>query len=185
MRDANVDEVARLLARMREQDDLVGARAAHPDVCIVLARAFDHDLQRLAEQFLVDGEADLVLHSHERTQTLLLNRLLDLVLHRRRGGARPLRVDEGVGRIVADLAQEVEHLLEILVRLAREADNEVRRQAHLGDSRADAAHEVAVRLHRVDAVHRLEDAVAAVLDRQMDVLTEMLAVAYGCDDLVG
>ena len=34
-------------------------------------------------------------------------------------------------------------------------------------------------------VYRLEDAVAAVLDRQMDVLTEMLAVAYGCDDLVG
>lgn len=184
MRDADVDEVARLLARMCEQHDFVGARAAHPNGRLVLARALHHDFQRLAEELLVDGEADLVLHGHERIQALLLDGLLDLVLHRRRRCARPLRVDEGVGRVVADFAQEGEHLLEVLIRLAGEADDEIRRQAHVGDSRADAAHEVAVRLHRVDTVHRLEDAVAAVLDRQVDVLTEVLAVADGRDDLV-
>ena len=184
MRDADVDEVARLLARMCEQHDLVGARAAHPDGGLVLTRALHHDFQRLAEELLVDGEADLVLHGHERIEALLLDGLLDLVLHRRRRCARPPRVDEGIGRVVADLAQEGEHLLEVLIRLAGEADDEIRRQAHVGDGRADAAHEVTVRLHRVDAVHRLEDAVAAVLDRQVDVLAEVLAVADGRDDPV-
>ena len=114
----------------------------------------------------------------------MLHIIWDLLLHRRGRRARTLRVEECICRVVAHLTQERKHLREVLIRLPRKTDNEIGRQACVWQCLTHALCTLAVLLHRVDAVHRLENAVAAVLHGKMDVLTDMLPVLDRINQLV-
>ena len=65
---------------------------------------------------------------------------------------------------------------EVVLGLAREADDDVGAEGDVGDRRAHAVDELEVALARVGAAHRLEDARRARLERQVDVLADRVAL---------
>ena len=69
---------------------------------------------------------------------LALDLLGHLVGHRGGLGAAARRVDEGERVVVADLVADLERLLEVLLRLAREADDDVGRERDAGHRGAHA-----------------------------------------------
>ena len=105
-------------------------------------------------------------------EALALDVLRHLVGHVGRLGAAARRVDEGEGVVVADLLADVERLAEVVLGLAREADDEVGRQRDVRHRGADAVDEGQVALARVGAAHRLEHARGARLQRQVQVLAD-------------
>ena len=108
-----------------------------------LHRAADEALGALLRPAL--HELDQALHP------LALDRVRQLVVHLGRLGAPPRREDEGEGAVVADLVDDLERLLEVLVALAREADDDVGGQRAVGDVLADQRHPVHVALAVVGA----------------------------------
>ena len=169
---------------MRKEHNLIRARAPAPHGGIILARALNHHLDLRIAQPLIDGAADLVLHCHQALQTRVLHVVRHLRRHRCGRRARPLRVEERIRRIIAHLAQEIQRLCEVLLRLPGKAHDEIRRQARPRQSLAHAPCALTVLLHRIDAVHRLQDTVAPVLHGQMDVLTDMRTIFDRVDQLV-
>ena len=107
-----------------------------------------------------------------------------LVRHRCSGRPRALRVEEGICRVIAHLAQEREHLSKILLRLARKSHNEIGRQARLRQRLAHTQRTLAIFFHRIAAVHCLQESAAAVLHGEMDVLADMRAALDRIDQLV-
>ena len=69
-------------------------------------------------------------------------------------GAAPRREDEGEGAVVADLVDDLERLGEVLLGLAREADDDVGRERAVGHVLADQRDAVHVALAVVGAAHR-------------------------------
>ena len=101
--------------------------------------------------------------------------------HRRRFGSLPRRVDERERAVVGDLLDDLERLLEVLLGLAREADDDVGRQREVRDRGAELVHEPQVALAAVGAPHRLEDAGRARLQRQVRVLADRVALRHRGD----
>ena len=85
-------------------------------------------------------------------------------------GAAARREDERERAVVADLLDDLERLLEVLLGLAGEADDDVRRQRAVGNVLADQGDAVEVALAVVGAPHRLQDPARARLQREVDVL---------------
>ena len=108
----------------------------------------------------------------------------DAVLQRRRLGAAAGGEDEGEGAVVADLLGHLERLAEVGLRLAREADDDVRGERHVRDVLADQRDAVEVALARVGAPHGLEDAARAGLQRQVDVLADRRELGVGADHVL-
>ena len=169
---------------MRKEDNLIRTRAPAPHGGIILARALDHHLDLHIAQPLIDGATDLVLHCHQALQTRVLHLVRHLRRHRCSWRARPLRVEKRIRRIIAHLAQEIQRLCEVLLRLPGKAHDEIRRQARPRQRLPHASCTLTILLHRIDAVHRLQDAVAPILHRQMNVLADMCTVFNRVDQLV-
>ena len=148
---------------MRKEHNLIRARAPAPHGGIILARALNHHLDLHIAQPLIDGAADLVLHCHQALQTCVFHVVRHLRRHRCGRRARPLRVEERIRRVIAHLAQEIQRLCEVLLRLPGKAHDEIRRQARPRQSLPHTPCALTVLLHRIDAVHRLQDTVAPVL----------------------
>ena len=91
---------------------------------------------------------------------------------RARLGAAARREDEREGAVVADLLADGQGLREVGLGLAREADDDVRRDRRVGHVLADQRDAVEVALAAVRPAHRLEDPRRARLQRQMDVLAD-------------
>ncbi len=79
---------------------------------------------------------------------------------------------------------DLQRLLEVLLRLAGEADDDVGRQGDVGDAGADHLDAVEESLARVGAAHRLQDAAAAGLERQVDVLADRVELSVHVDDVL-
>jgi hypothetical protein len=72
-------------------------------------------------------------------------------------------------------------LLEVVLGLAREADDEVADRLMSGPHRAQLAHHALVFQRGVAALHRHQDAVAAVLHRQVQVVDQLGHLGVGLD----
>lgn len=70
---------------------------------------------------------------------------------------------------------------ELLLGFAGEADDEVARQRDIGARRADAVDHAHIAVARMLAVHRLQDAVAARLDGQMEERHQAFDIAVRVD----
>src|SRR5262249_8009109 len=82
------------------------------------------------------------------------------------------RVDEREGAVVADRFCHLERLIEILVRLAGEADDDVSGQRAVGHVLANERDTVEVALASIGPPHALEDRARARLERQMNGLAQ-------------
>ncbi len=83
-----------------------------------------------------------------------------------------------------DLLADRERLGEVVLALAREADDHVGRERQAGHRLAQALRERDEALLRVGAAHRPEDAGGARLQRQMHVLADRRAFSVGGDHVV-
>ena len=120
-------------------------------------RPLDEHLLDPADARLVPLARDRLHDVDEPLDPFALHLVGDLVGHRGRLGFLPRRVDEGEGAVVADLLDDLERLTEVLLGLAGEADDDVRRQREVGDRRAQLHGQPHVALARVRSAHRLED----------------------------
>ena len=169
---------------MLPEHNLVGIGTSRPDRIIRLAWTFHHDLNCLACQLLIDFQADAVLQLHQPVQPLMLAAVIHLIFHLRRRGAGTPGVNKGICLVIAYLSQKLHQLLEILLGFPRKAYNQVCSQAGLRHSRPDFPHQLPIALHRIYPVHGLENPVAAVLHRQMEMLADMAAVLDDLNHLV-
>ena len=104
---------------------------------------------------------------------------------RRRRRAGTGAVLERISRGVSDRIDDLERRLEIFLGLAGEADDEVAGNGDVGPRGADLLDGPQIAVGDVAAVHRLEDAVAARLHRQMEVGHQFVDLAMGGDQAVG
>ena len=75
------------------------------------------------------------------------------------GRAGPLGIFEGVRLGKADLVDEVERRLEVLVAFARKTDDEVGREGEIRAGQAQALNDAPIGVGCMTPVHRSEDAV--------------------------
>ena len=123
--------------------------------------AADHRFGDGLRQFL-----DALLQAHQAFDLHFVRRVVGEL-----GGGCPGAgaVEEGKRRVETDIVDELHRFLEILGSLAREADDEVRRQRQVGACGAQLAHQTLVLDRGVAALHRRQHAVRSRLDRQVQV----------------
>ena len=119
--------------------------------------------------------------STQPVEPLLDDLLRDLIGHRGRSRPGPRRVLERVRRIEPRPLDDVEGLREVLLGLAREPHDDVGRDRDLRDRLPDRVQPPEVALAPVGALHRLQDAVRARLQREVDVLADLLALRHRLD----
>ena len=107
----------------------------------------------------------------------------EVVDHRRRFGAGPGREHERVRRVVLGGVDDLERAREVVVGLAREADDDVGGDREIVDRGARRREPLEVALGGVAAVHAGERAVAARLQRQVQVLAHVRALGHRRDRL--
>ena len=166
-----------------EDHDLAAARAAH-HAFGTLARAFGEDLHALADERAVAVRAKFVREREEALVAFVLHFLRQLIRHVRRRGVFAFRVAEDVGVVEIRLAIDRQRLLEVLLRLAGEAHDDVRGDAHVRLGRAQLANDGEKPLARVAAVHGLQHPVAAALERNVRALHELRQARVGLDEIV-
>src|SRR5262245_48426883 len=178
--DADVDEAAGG-AGAGEVHGRVPPRASTEQRRIGAARALDEHLLAPADPLSIPRERNPLDDLDEALDPLLLRLVRNLVGHRGRLGSLARRVDEREGAVVADFLDYLQRLLEVAQGLAREADDDVRREREVGDRRAQVADEPEVALAVVRAPHRLEDPRRSRLERQARVLAAGAALRHRCD----
>ncbi len=104
-------------------------------------------------------------------------------LRRRRSGAR--RILERIGARIADFSDEAHRVLEVGVRLAGEADDEIAGEREVRPRRAKPFHEAKIEVAVVPAVHRGEDSVGARLHREVQIGHQLWKIAMRFDQIVG
>ncbi len=172
-----------------EVDDAVALGAPHQLGGILLRRAFDEDALHGADAAVADAayvRLECGLQMLQSPQLDVVRRVVGEVGRRR---ARARAEDEAEACVEADVVDQRHQLREVVVALAGEADDEVARQADARAHRAQPADRALVLQRRVAALHRGEDAVAAVLHRQVHVVDELWQLRVGVDqplrELVG
>ena len=165
-------------------DHVVGEAAGH--IALLLAvhfldKAF-HDTAcercRSRPGALLHGGEDLV-------KALLDHVFGDLVFHPGSGRAPSGRINKGIGVIEPDAADDVQRILDILCGLAREADDDIRRDRYVRNLFADLQGQFDELLLGIMAVHPFENPVRAALQRQMDVSGCLGIVPDHPDQVVG
>ena len=136
---------------------------------VALARAFAEDLHALADQRGVLRLGVGVDHGKEVLVARLLDLFRKLAGHGRGGCVAALGVPEHERVVEADAVGQVARGLVIHVRLAGEADDDVRGDRHAGPGGAQAFDEVEIPRRRVGPVHGAQNPVAAALHGKMDV----------------
>ena len=104
-----------------------------------------------------------------------------VVVQRGGGGAGARAVDEAEGGVKTHVVDELHHLLEIVVGFTGEADDKVAAQHQIGPNRAQFAHRAFVLQRGVAAFHGAQNAVGAVLHRQMQVVHQLGQACVGVD----
>src|SRR5439155_13106908 len=105
-------------------------------------------------------------------EPLVLDVVWNLVRHGGRLGPRARREDERKRALVAHELHHLQGLLEVPLRLAGEADDEVGAERDVGNRGAQLLHESQVALGVIRAPHALEDPGRARLERKVNVLAD-------------
>ena len=185
-RDLDLDDLADESARARgvDVDDLASLRAplhavAREVALLALARALDEHLLPRPDEAREVRRAELVGELEEAREPLALHLFRHVVAEPQRRGVRPRRVLEAEERHEADLAHERERLREVVLRLAREADDDVGRQR---EPRPRARQPLGARDvlgAGVAADHPAQHPVAPRLHRQVHVAREDVELRVG------
>ena len=181
--DFHGDEFADEAFVAGEVHDAVAARAAHVAAAFFVG-TLDKDFLHCAEERGIAAVRVLLEHAEQRLVALLLHGIGHLVGQGGGGRAGPDGILEDVGHVVIARLEQLARLSEILVRLAGEADDDIGGKIHGGPHAPEVVDDLPVALARVGPVHRAEDAVAAGLQRQVDVFAEFLEPAVGGDEVV-
>ena len=112
----------------------------------------------------------------EPLDPLALDVVRHLVGHRCGFGARTRRVDERESAVVADLLHDLERLAEVVLGLARKADDQVGAEREIRDRVAQPLDEQQVALAVVRSAHALEHSGRSRLQRQVHVLADGVAL---------
>ncbi len=166
-------------------DDLVALAATGEALRARVVGALHEDLHFATDegtQMRPLEERDL---REERLDALVFHGLGDVIAHRQRRRVGARRVLETERRHEARFAHQRERLLEVMVGLAREADDQIRgeREARTRRlQRCDAIEKVGA---RVAARHAAQHRVGAALDGEVNVRWENAKVGVGRDEIVG
>ena len=98
-------------------------------------------------------------------------------------GAGALGIDKGKQLHVFDLLDQIKRCLEILFRLAGEADNDITGEGYTGDFLLSIIDQIHILGNRIVAVHFFQDTVTAGLHRQMNMLAQVILRGNGIDQL--
>ena len=98
-------------------------------------------------------------------------------------GAGALGIDKGKQLHVFDPLDQIKRCLEILFRLAGEADNDITGEGYTGDFLLSIIDQVHILGNRIVAVHFFQDTVTTGLHRQMDMLAQVILRGNGIDQL--
>ena len=171
--------------RCTEVDGLVLGAVPHENAGVTLRGPLDENFDGRAEVPLVglvsQFRDDLGKSVEAPLDDLARGRVDDLG----RRGSRALGVDEGEGGRESDLPHEREGLLEVLGRLAGEADDDVGRKRDARHGRTQPVDEVEVSLAGIAAMHGLEDARRAALHGEVQVRHDPRGLCHGGYDLIG
>src|SRR5581483_3764993 len=178
--DANADDLAGPRRRLprRERDGPMTGRSTR-----LLARfpapAGDEHFESAADQLLVELALDTGLHLEELLETAVRNLLGDrLLAQTERGSAGPPRVLEREELTEPCALDELEALPEIGLGLAREPDDEIRRDGDAGPRGAQIRDQPFVVGDHVSATHEPEDPIGAGLHRQVQIRADVRVPAH-------
>ena len=164
--------------------DRVRIGAAVPQALLVV-EALDEHLHDLAvtRGVIVVEHAGLKLLDDETA--VLLGLGVDLVGHF--GGLRALlgRILEHADALDGDILEELAQLSEFLVGLAGQADDQARAQHETRDAAAHILDELCERRAVARTVHRAQDALRNVLERNIEVFYDLRLLSDDVDELVG
>jgi hypothetical protein len=167
--DRHIDEPSDEFRGTAEVDHVVVSSAARQFTRVLAGGAFDENALARADHALCDLPClriDSLLQPGEPRELHFLRRSVGKV---GRGGARPPAVDERKRVVEADLVDELQGRLEVLVRFPGETDDEVRGDADPGPRGAELARDRLVFKDRIAPLHRREHAVGARLHRKVHV----------------
>ena len=112
---------------------------------------------------------DPLLHFHELVAAGGLHLLWEMAVELRCRGVGLEGVGEHADALKPPLPGEVDHLLKLRLGLAGEAGDERRPEDKLGDPLPQLAEQVLGRLPRHAPLHPLEDRVAGMLERHVEI----------------
>src|SRR5215218_4193836 len=136
LRRCSLDEHADKLSGLggsAEVDRRVAPRTSTEQRRVCSRRPLDENFLEATDALLVPSVSDALRDLDEPFDALVLHLVRDLVPGRGRFGARARRVDERVRAVKADLLDDVQGLAELVLRLARKADDDVGRERQVGD----------------------------------------------------
>ena len=145
----------------------------------------DHQLDAAADQALVLVPRDVVDERGEPFVAVLDRLGGHLVVHRRRRASRARGVDERERAGEPRPAHDLHGLEEVVLGLAREADDDVGRDRGVGHRRADPVDDAEVALLAVGPAHRPQDPVGARLQGHVQLRHHVGRLGHGVDDVVG
>ena len=134
--------------------------------------SFKENFFNAADEGLITGEGVFTEDIDEYLVAFFFDFDGDGVAQRFGSGAGAYAVFEEVGHIEPDVVEVLAGQLKVLLGLSGEANDYVGGNVDPRANFADAVDDAAKALHRVGAAHGLEDAVAAALHREVEVLAE-------------
>ena len=194
-RDGHLDELSDQVVagdasrvHAREDDIEIADRAPVQHGVVALRRALNQHLVGAAVQLGVMFALVPELEIEQLNAARVLHRRRHVVgeIRGRRAGA--LRIHEDVGAVEADLVHERGGFAEVLVGFAREADDEVGEELHLGHARAGALDaglgKIADGQQKVaDGLPRAVDGSGQIADGLGAVIVGQTSVGKGIDDV--
>lgn len=152
-RDFDGKNLADVAGRSFENDDLVRAGAPGESLGVVATGTFAEDFHLRADE-RIEFRGDMAIYDLKQ---ILVPRFLyllrDLSLHRGGGGVLAGRISKDKGVIERDRLAQVAGFLEILIRLTREADNDIAGDRHAGTRGANTLGEFLEFLGGVASAH--------------------------------
>ena len=146
---------------------------------------FGEDMDDLAEELVAVVFRDPLFQFLHAMDAFLFHLIGYLVRIGGRRGAGALGVRENVDAGELDFFQRFQCLLEILFRLSREADDEIRGQSKPRDLIAQLFDECLVLGEAVMAVHAFQHIVRAQLDGEVEMAAHLRLILDDLDQLFG
>ncbi len=144
----------------------------------------DEDADFFADLRLVRFRGDFLEGGHGARPAAFAGHVVEVAVELHGAGALFLGVLENPGALEAEFLDEIQQLLEVLLRLAGETYDERSTNAEAGDARAHAAQQVADVIAGGHALHGGQHPIGNVLERDIDVFRDLVALGDRFDQLV-